>query len=50
FWAVPEAEMQGQMIHFLKNIAMIGGLMFVAAFGPGPLSFDARRGERVVVG
>ncbi len=45
FWAVPKAEMQGQMIHFLKNIAIIGGLMFVAAFGPGPLSFDARRGE-----
>jgi putative oxidoreductase len=45
FWAVPEAEMRGQMVHFLKNIAIIGGLMFVAAFGPGPLSFDARRGE-----
>lgn len=49
FWAVPEAEMQGQMIHFLKNLAMIGGLMFVAGFGPGPLSFDARRGERALL-
>ncbi|WP_245582535.1 DoxX family protein [Neorhizobium lilium] len=34
---------QNQMIHFLKNIAIIGGLFQVAAFGAGSLSIDARR-------
>jgi len=31
-----------QQIHFLKNIAMAGGLLQVVAFGAGPLSIDAR--------
>ncbi len=34
---------QNQMIHFMKNIAITGGLLQVAAFGAGSLSFDARR-------
>lgn len=33
---------QNQMIHFLKNIAMAGGLLQVAAFGAGAFSFDNR--------
>jgi len=32
-----------EMIHFLKDIAIIGGLLQVAAFGPGSVSLDARR-------
>jgi putative oxidoreductase len=35
---------QNQMIHFLKNLAMFGGLSYVAAYGAGPLSLDARLG------
>jgi putative oxidoreductase len=34
---------QNQMIHFMKNISIIGGLLQVAAFGAGALSIDARR-------
>jgi putative oxidoreductase len=34
---------QNQMIHFLKNIAVVGGLLQVTAFGAGSLSLDARR-------
>lgn len=34
---------QNQMTHFLKNIAIAGGLLQVAAFGAGALSLDARR-------
>ncbi|MHB2211651.1 DoxX family protein [Methylobacterium sp. CM6257] len=34
-----------QMFHFLKNLAMAGGLLQVAAFGSGPLSLDARQGR-----
>ncbi len=33
---------QNQLIHLLKNIAMAGGLLQVAAFGAGALSFDNR--------
>ena len=32
-----------QMIHFLKNVAMAGGLLQVAAFGAGSFSLDTRR-------
>jgi len=31
---------QNQMIHFLKNLALAGGMLQVAAFGPGRLSLD----------
>ncbi|MEO8530354.1 MAG: DoxX family protein [Deltaproteobacteria bacterium] len=31
---------QMQMIMFLKNLAIAGGLLFVAVFGPGRLSVD----------
>ena len=34
---------QNQFIHFLKNLALAGGLLHVAAFGAGPFSLDARR-------
>jgi putative oxidoreductase len=31
------------LIHFYKNLAMAGGLLQIAAFGAGAVSFDARR-------
>lgn len=34
---------QNQMFHFLKNVAMAGGLIQVVAFGAGAFSFDNRR-------
>ncbi|MEW6642356.1 MAG: DoxX family protein [Pseudomonadota bacterium] len=34
---------QGQMIHFMKNLAITGGLLQVVAFGAGGFSLDARR-------
>ena len=42
FWEFDAALQANQMNHFLKNLAIIGGLMFVAAFGPGPASLDKR--------
>ncbi|MFM0470588.1 DoxX family protein [Paraburkholderia strydomiana] len=34
---------QNQMFHFLKNLAMSGGLLQVVAFGAGAYSFDNRK-------
>jgi putative oxidoreductase len=34
---------QNQMIHFLKNIMIAGGLLQIVYFGAGPLSIDASR-------
>jgi putative oxidoreductase len=34
---------QNQMIHFLKNIMITGGLLQIAHFGAGRFSLDARR-------
>jgi putative oxidoreductase len=43
FWEIPDAaQMMDQRIHFLKNLAIIGGLLFVATFGPGSISVDKR--------
>src|SRR5258707_386625 len=33
---------QNQMIHFLKNLVIVGGLLCVGYFGAGPLSLDSR--------
>ena len=40
FWEFDAAQFNNQLNHFLKNIALIGGLLFVAAFGPGRASVD----------
>ena len=34
---------QNQMVHFLKNIAVMGGFLQLAAFGAGKYSLDGRR-------
>lgn len=45
FWAVQGADRIDSMIHFEKNLAIMGGLVLLAAFGPGAYSIDsARRG------
>jgi putative oxidoreductase len=40
FWEFDASQYNNQLNHFLKNIAIIGGLLFVTAFGPGPSSVD----------
>ena len=34
---------QNQMIHFLKNVMLVGGLLQIVYFGAGPMSIDASR-------
>ena len=41
FWAATGPEQQNQMQHFLKNLAIMGGLATVIAHGAGALSIDA---------
>lgn len=41
FWAVPDpTAAQMQQIMFMKNIALLGGALFITYFGSGPLSLD----------
>ena len=40
FWAVAAEQAQGQMIHFMKNLSIMGGLLYVVVHGSGPLSVD----------
>jgi len=40
FWAAPADQVQNTMIHFMKNISMAGGLLYVMVYGSGPLSVD----------
>ena len=43
FWASPPAEYQMQQINFMKNLAIMGGMLYVMAFGAGSLSIDNRQ-------
>lgn len=38
---------QNQMVHFLKNVMMAGGLLQIAYFGAGAWSMDARASRSV---
>ena len=40
FWGVPADQAQNQMIHFMKNISMAGGLLMVIVNGSGAFSLD----------
>jgi putative oxidoreductase len=49
FWRIadPHAQ-QEQMIQFMKNLSMMGAMLFIIANGSGPWSLDARlRREQV---
>lgn len=37
------AEAQQQMIHLLKNVSIMGGMLGLFAFGPGCFSIDGRK-------
>jgi len=43
FWGVPADAAQNQMIHFMKNISMAGGLLYVLIHGSGGWSLDSRK-------
>ncbi len=43
YWALPEAQQMMQKLNFTKNLAIAGGLLAFAAFGPGRFSLEGRR-------
>ena len=43
YWGVPADQAFMQQLLFFKNIAVVGGLLAIAANGAGALSLDARR-------
>jgi putative oxidoreductase len=49
FWAYTGMEQRMQLVNFLKNLAIMGGLAFVATYGPGLLSITARRRRNELV-
>jgi putative oxidoreductase len=40
FWIADAPQYGNQLNHFLKNVAVIGGLLMLSAFGPGRASAD----------
>ncbi|HZP87323.1 MAG TPA: DoxX family protein [Burkholderiales bacterium] len=42
FWGIDAAQVQMQQIQFMKNVAIMGGMLMVLAFGPGAYSVDKR--------
>jgi putative oxidoreductase len=41
FWGgIPAAEVQNQMNNFLKNVSIMGAMLYLVAFGPGRYSVD----------
>jgi putative oxidoreductase len=40
FWAAEAAQFQNQMNHFLKNVCILGAMLYIMAFGSGPLSLE----------
>jgi putative oxidoreductase len=43
YWAVPAEMQMVQQLMFFKNIAVVGGLLVLAAHGAGAWSVDAKR-------
>lgn len=40
FWTYEAAQALNQTYHFYKNVSIIGGLLYIAAIGPGRYSVD----------
>jgi putative oxidoreductase len=43
FWGIDPAQVQGQYINFMKNVAIMGGMATIMAAGSGPLSLTKDR-------
>ncbi len=39
FWAYPEPEAKNQLLHFMKNISILGGAVYIMIVGAGSYGF-----------
>jgi len=46
FWALEGMDRIDNMIHFEKNLAIMGGLLYLATFGAGGFSMDSSRAAK----
>jgi len=46
YWALPEAQQMMQKLNFTKNLAVVGGLLVLSAFGAGGWSLDGQRRQQ----
>ncbi|MGA8222959.1 MAG: DoxX family protein [Candidatus Acidiferrales bacterium] len=46
FWKMQGMAQQDNMVHFLLNLGLMGGLLCVAEFGAGGYSLDAARAKK----
>ena len=46
FWTMQGADFQNNVSHFEKNVAIMGGLLILAAFGAGAYSIDSSRAPK----
>ena len=42
FWAMPADQAMIQQIMFMKNLSIMGAMLYIAAFGSGPMSVDMK--------
>jgi len=47
FWKMQGMEQQENFGHFLSNLGLMGGLLFVSTFGAGAYSVDAARAKKL---
>jgi putative oxidoreductase len=40
FWNAPPAQFTGQLNNFMKNVSIMGGMLYVIVYGAGPLALD----------
>ena len=45
-WVAPEATARTEAAFFFGHLSMMGGMLYVVAFGAGPYSIDALMGRR----
>lgn len=48
FWTYEAQEAANQMQHFMKNLSILGALLYVMGFGAGGYSFDRARHHKKV--
>ena len=42
FWAMPADQQMIQQIMFMKNLGLMGGMLYIMAFGSGPMRIDKK--------